>query len=81
VIRVLRRYDPALARAAATRIYGPPVTVVAPPSTQIASLDWPPPPARPVVLGPWRETAAVRADATAIAAPIAAPTLQSTNSP
>ena len=81
VIRVLRRYDPALARAAAARIYGPPVTVVAPPSTQIASLDWPPPPARPVVLGPWRETAAARADTAPIAAPIAAPTLQSTNSP
>jgi len=63
VVRVLRRYDPAAARAAAARIYGPPHTVT-PPPTQVVSLDWPPPPPRPVMLGPWRETAAVRADAT-----------------
>jgi hypothetical protein len=69
VIRVLRRYDPALARAAAARIYhrapsaapAPSVTS-APPPTQMVSLDWPPPPVRPVVLGPWRESAAVRAE-------------------
>ena len=63
VVRVLRRYDPAAAWAAAARIYGPPHTVT-PPPTQVVSLDWPPPPPRPVMLGPWRETAAVRADAT-----------------
>jgi len=62
VVRVLRRYDPAAARAAAARIYGPPVTVVAAPATQMVTLDWPPPPARPVMLGPWRETAAARID-------------------
>jgi len=63
VIRVLRRYDPALARAAATRIYGPgPSVTSAPPPTQVVSLDWPRPPERPVVLGPWRESAAVRAE-------------------
>jgi transglycosylase-like protein with SLT domain len=63
VIRVLRRYDPAAAHAAAARIYGPRPTVVAPPPvTQVASLDWPPPPARPVALGPWRERATVRWD-------------------
>jgi len=74
VVRVLRRYDPAAARAAAARIYGPPHTVT-PPPTQVVSLDWPPPPARPVMLGPWRETAAVRADATPMQA------IHGTNSP
>jgi hypothetical protein len=61
VIRVLRRYDPAAARAAANRIYGPVQTVAMPPQPQVVSLDWPPPPARPAVLGPWRDVAA-RAD-------------------
>jgi hypothetical protein len=74
VVRVLRRYDPAAARAAAARIYGPPHTVT-PPPTQVVSLDWPPPPARPVMLGPWRETAAVRLDATPMQA------IHGTNSP
>ena len=62
VLRVLRRYDPAAARAAAARLYGPPVTVIAAPAPQVVTLDWPPPPARPVMLGPWRETAAARID-------------------
>jgi soluble lytic murein transglycosylase-like protein len=67
VIRVLRRYDPALARAAATRIYGRgPSVTAAPPPPQLVSLDWPPPPERPVALGPWREGAAVRADVTSM---------------
>jgi hypothetical protein len=74
VVRVLRRYDPEAARLAAARIYGPPHTVT-PPPTQVVSLDWPPPPARPVMLGPWRETAAVRADATPLQA------IHGTNSP
>ena len=60
VVRVLRRYDPEAARAASARIYGPPHTVT--PKPQVVTLDWPPPPARPVILGPWRESAAVRAD-------------------
>ena len=61
VIRVLRRYDPAAAHAAAARIYGPRPTVVVPAAaTQVVSLDWPPPPARPIALGPWRERATVR---------------------
>jgi hypothetical protein len=61
VIRVLRRYDPAAARAASARIYGPRPTVVIPvASTQVVSLDWPPPPARPAALGPWRERAPKR---------------------
>lgn len=64
VIRVLRRYDPAAARAAAARIYGPvPSITPTPPPTQVVSIDWPPPPTRPVALGPWRESAAARADA------------------
>src|SRR2546426_42829 len=63
VIRVLRRYDPAAAHAAAARIYGPRPTVVVPVvATQVVSLDWPPPPARPIALGPWRERATVRWD-------------------
>jgi len=64
VIRVLRRYDPAAARAAAGRIYGPVVTVASPPPPQVVTLDWPPPPTRPVALGPWRESAAPRAEVT-----------------
>jgi hypothetical protein len=74
VIRVLRRYDPAAARAAATRIYGPAPSMgpPTPPPTQIVTLDWPPPPARPVALGPWRQAAAARADST---------TVHGTNSP
>jgi len=79
VIRVLRRYDPAAAREAAARIYGPPHTVT-PPPPQIVTLNWPPPPARPVVLGPWRESAAVRADA-APTLPTVQITNQITNSP
>lgn len=85
VIRVLRRYDPAAARAAANRIYpaarksvGPvaprpvpplPPTVVAPPPsppTRLVSLDWPPPPKRPLALGPWRETLVPRTDAVSV---------------
>jgi len=63
VIRVLRRYDPAAAHAAAARIYGQRPTVVVPVvATQVVSLDWPPPPARPIALGPWRERATVRWD-------------------
>ena len=68
VVRVLRRYDPAAARAASARIYGPPHTVT--PRPQVVTLDWPPPPARPVVLGPWRESAAVRADAAPPPSPV-----------
>jgi soluble lytic murein transglycosylase-like protein len=60
VVRVLRRYDPVAAKAASVRIYGPPHTVT--PKPQVITLDWPPPPARPVALGPWRESAAARAD-------------------
>jgi len=73
VIRVLRRYDPAAARAAAGRIYGPVVTVTAPPPAQVVTLDWPPPPVRPVAVGPWRESAAARAEIS--------PTPHDTNSP
>jgi len=77
---VLRRYDPAAARAAASRIYPPakrayrpaPAVSTAPPPPQIVTLDWPPPPARPVVLGPWRESAVVQVERAA---------LQTSNSP
>jgi hypothetical protein len=62
VIRVLRRYDPAAARLAASRIYGPVHSVTPPPQPQVVTLDWPPPPTSPVVLGPWREVAAPRAE-------------------
>lgn len=65
VLRVLRRYDPAAARVAAGRIYGPVHTVPRPPQPQVVTLDWPPPPTRPVALGPWRESLAVRAETTA----------------
>ena len=58
VIRVLRRYDPEAARAAASRIYGSGATVtgapVAPaPWTRLVAHESPP--RRPGVLGPWRE--------------------------
>jgi hypothetical protein len=58
VIRVLRRYDPAAARAAARRIYGPgPTAAVAPPPLpwRLVSLDSPAPVEWPGPLGPWRE--------------------------
>ena len=82
VVRVLRRYDPEAARAASARIYGPLHTVT--PKPQVVTLDWPPPPARPVVLGPWRESAAVRAEAAPPAPPSPAPSpapSHGTNSP
>jgi hypothetical protein len=83
VIRVLRRYDPVAARAAAARIYGRPHTVVAQPSaSQVASLNWPPPPPRPIALGPWRESVAPRTDPTPSSpSPSALPLEHGTNSP
>jgi Transglycosylase SLT domain len=87
VLRVLRRYDPAAARAAASRIYPPakrayrpvPTVSTAPVPPQIVTLDWPPPPARPVVLGPWRESAAVQVDPSVLQ--ISNTAYQSSNSP
>jgi hypothetical protein len=58
VIRVLRRYDPEAAHAAAIRIYGA-RPVAAPPAPPLpwrfVSLDSPAPIGRPESLGPWRE--------------------------
>ena len=69
VLRVLRRYDPAAARAAAARIYGPgsPPTPAA--SLPVVALDWPPPPPRPMMLSRWRDPAAPRADDTPLGTP------------
>jgi hypothetical protein len=59
VIQVLRRYDPDAARAAVRRIYGQPQRVATPAPaalpTRLVSVDWPPPPSRPSVLGRWAE--------------------------
>ena len=57
VVRVLRRYDPEAARAAAARIYGRRPTIV-----RVAALDVAPPSIRPLVLGPWRDSATPRVE-------------------
>ncbi|HET7340290.1 MAG TPA: lytic transglycosylase domain-containing protein [Methylomirabilota bacterium] len=64
VLRVLRRYDPAAARAAAGRVYGagPAASRTPAPPTRLVSVESLAAPAPPVVPGPWPAPSAHGAD-------------------